>query len=284
MDNYAGNLIITNCTFSGNYGSGMINFDSCPILTNCTINSNSASWFCSGIYNYYNSQPTLTNCILWNDSNEIWNGDNSTITITYSDVQGGWPGEGNIDDDPLFVELGYWDVNGTPFDANDDVWVDGDYHLLPGSPCIDTGDPNYIAGPNETDLDGRPRIINGRVDMGAYEYAPTILAEARILPRTINLASKGRWITCYIWLPDDYDVADIDSNSVFLERQIKAKQFSVDEQAQLITAKFAREKVQSILDVGNIKLTITCQLTDGNYFEATDIIQVIDKGIGQSAQ
>jgi|GEM_PF-5429662 len=51
-----------------------------------------------------------------------------------------------------------------------------DYHLLSDSPCIDSGDPNYIAGPNETDLEGHPRIIDGDcndtdvVDMGAHEF------------------------------------------------------------------------------------------------------------------
>jgi len=46
----------------------------------------------------------------------------------------------------------------------------GDYHLLPASPCINAGDPNYVAEPNETDLDGNPRVISGRIDMGAYEF------------------------------------------------------------------------------------------------------------------
>ena len=50
--------------------------------------------------------------------------------------------------------------------------MEGDYHLLPGSPCIDAGDPNYIAGPNETDLDGNPRVANNRIDMGAFEFQP----------------------------------------------------------------------------------------------------------------
>jgi hypothetical protein len=48
-----------------------------------------------------------------------------------------------------------------------------DYHLRPGSPCIDAGDPNYVAEPNETDLDGNPRVIGGRIDMGAYEFFNT---------------------------------------------------------------------------------------------------------------
>ncbi|MHC4285115.1 MAG: choice-of-anchor Q domain-containing protein, partial [Planctomycetota bacterium] len=148
-----------------------------------------------------------------------YNRDDSTIDITYSNVQGGWPGEGNIDADPRFVEPGYWDANG--------VWIDGDYHLLPDSPCIDTGDPNFMAEPNETDLDGKPRVLDGDndsvlvVDMGAYEYRFAILAQVRIVPKTINLASKGKSITCYIWLPDEYDVADIEPNSVFFELRTK---------------------------------------------------------------
>ena len=97
---------------------------------------------------------------------QIYNYDEtSSATVSYSDVQGGWPGEGNIDADPCFVEPGYWDANG--------VWVDGDYHLLADSPCINAGDPNYIAEPNETDLDGKPRVIGGRIDMGAYEFFNT---------------------------------------------------------------------------------------------------------------
>ncbi|MHC4501535.1 MAG: LamG-like jellyroll fold domain-containing protein [Planctomycetota bacterium] len=48
-----------------------------------------------------------------------------------------------------------------------------DYHLLPDSPCIDAGDPDYVAEPNETDLDGNPRVIGGRIDMGAYELQNT---------------------------------------------------------------------------------------------------------------
>jgi hypothetical protein len=65
---------------------------------------------------------------------------------------------------------GYWDPNGTPEDINDDFWVNGDYHLLSGSPCIDTGDPNYPEDANEFDIDGDARIIGGRIDIGADEF------------------------------------------------------------------------------------------------------------------
>jgi len=283
---------VTNCIFSGNSaeeeGGAMYSEYSGPMLMNCMVTDNSACWG-GGIFNkgsgttllnctfaansgsdgsaiafdsYLQNWPSnigVTNCILWDSGNEIWNNDGSTITINYSDVHKGWPGEGNIDVDPCFV-----------------CQNSGDYHLLPDSPCIDAGDPSYQYDPNEADLDGRPRVIAGRIDIGAYETP--IPAEARILPRTINLASKGNWITCYIWLPDDYDVANIEPNSVLLEGDIQPEQFTVDEQQQVATTTFDREKVQSILNIGDIKLTITCQLTDGTYFEATDIVQVTDKG------
>ncbi|MHC4316018.1 MAG: choice-of-anchor Q domain-containing protein, partial [Planctomycetota bacterium] len=269
---------LTNCIFSENlaeYGSGILVSQSVLTLISCTFGGNSADdngTLCSW---YGNSELRLSNCILWDDDNEIYNRDDSTIDITYSNVQGGWPGEGNIDADPRFVEPGYWDANG--------VWIDGDYHLLPDSPCIDTGDPNFMAEPNETDLDGKPRVLDGDndsvlvVDMGAYEYRFAILAQVRIVPKTINLASKGKSITCYIWLPDEYDVADIEPNSVFFEDEIQPEQFSADQQKQVAMLRFSREDVQPILEVGDVELTITCQLTDGTSFEATDTIKVTDK-------
>jgi parallel beta-helix repeat protein/predicted outer membrane repeat protein len=300
MLNYRGSLILTNCRFIGNStrrngggmdsretseltlancifignsaeekGGGMCNSWNNPTLNNCTFSGNSADYCGGGIYNGGSSGPKITNCIFWGDAPEEINFDSGTIDVAYNDIQGGWPGEGNIDADPCFVELGNRDANG--------VWIDGDYHLLPGSPCIDTGDPNYIAEPNETDLDGRPRVINGRIDMGAYEYSPTIPAEVRIIPRTINLASKGNWITCYIWLPQEYDVADIEPDSIFLENKIQPEQFLLNEDKQVAIAKFDRDKVQAIFDVGEIELTILGQLIDGTIFEATDTIKVIDK-------
>jgi hypothetical protein len=269
---------ITNCIFIGNSaeqsGGGMQVRDGNPMLINCTLSGNSAGKEGGGIFSKY-SDPKLTNCILWGNWPQQIGEEGYPVSVIYCDVQGGWPGEGNIDADPLFIEPGYWDANG--------IWIDGDYHLLPNSPCIDAGDPNYIAGPNETDLDRKPRVLDGDndgvpvVDMGAYEYRLTISAEARIVPRIINLASKGNWLTCYIRLPDEYDVTDIEPTSIFLESEIKPEQFSVDEQTQVATAKFNREDVQAILEAGDINLKITGRLTDGTVFEAADTIKVINK-------
>ncbi len=309
-ESYYSSTTLTNCTFSGNVaienGGGLYNWQSSPILNNCTVSSNWAGAYGGGMYSE-GSDVNLMNCIFWGDAatqvNEIYVGKYiddrgreypSTMDVNYSAI-GDWDtniyvgddctlnwGSGNIDANPCFVEPGYWDANGTPYDANDDFWVDGDYHLLPDSPCIDAGDPNYVAEPNETDLDGNPRVIAGRIDMGAYE-AP-IQAEARIVPRTINLASKGNWIICYVWLPEQYNVADIEPNSVIFENEIQAASLSVDEQDQVAIARFSREEVQSILDIGEVELTISGRLVDDTLFEAQDTIKVIDKSRGKSVK
>ena len=115
--------------------------------------------------------------------------------------------------------------------------------------------------------------------MGAYEYMPSIPAEVDIEPDTLNLTSKGKWITAFIRLTEDYDVDDIEPNSVFLEEQIKAEQLLVNEQEQVAIAKFSREEVQAILNTGDIELTITGWLKDGTRFEGKDTIKIIDNNV-----
>jgi parallel beta-helix repeat protein len=175
--------MLTNCTFTGNsanyYGGGMYNYGgSNPAVTNCTFSGNSADYG-GGMYNYVDSSPMLTNCILWGDTpQEVYGG----AVITYSDVQGGWAGDDNINTDPCFVDAdGPDDTVGTE-DDNLRLWA--------GSPCIDAGDNNSVPDdifdvdndgntiePLPWDLDGRPRIADGDcndteiVDMGAYEFA-----------------------------------------------------------------------------------------------------------------
>ena len=151
---------IDNCTIAGNSRGIYCNYRS-PIISNCTITENSEN----GIHFEY-CTPNFLNCILWNNGEaEIYSRWGSVSIVSYSNVEGGYPGQGNIDVDPLFFRLGYLDAVG--------ALIEGDYHLQPTSPCIDAGDPNYLEEPNETDLDGNPRVIGGRIDMGAYEYTNT---------------------------------------------------------------------------------------------------------------
>jgi hypothetical protein len=207
MDNELSSPVVTNCTFSGNYsfyGGGMGNYeDSNTTVTNCTFSSNSANPYGGGRDNSQSS-PTVTNCIFWsNEPDEIFDDPKSSSTVSYCDVQGGWLGEGNIDADPCFVQLGYWaDANDPniivePNDPNA-IRMDGNYRLRPDSPCVDAGDNNSVPA-DTTDLDydgdanepipvdfgGLPRFIDDLcradtgnpgslgppvVDMGTYEY------------------------------------------------------------------------------------------------------------------
>ena len=108
------------------------------------------------------SFPVVTNSIFWgNTPNEIVTDVESEATVTFSNVQNGHLGIGNIDLDPLFIDPdGPDDIPGTD---------DDDYHLQPGSPCINLGTNVPPEGLPATDLDGNPRVVCGIVDMGAYE-------------------------------------------------------------------------------------------------------------------
>ena len=190
------NPVIINCIFSDNFSEsngGGISFDEdCnSIIVNCSFNANfgkNGKALSSDSLHRINNIK-LTNCILWDDGNEIYNPDGSEITIDYTNLFGGtasihdpcnaviW-GKGNIYENPLFVDPGHWDANGTPDDPNDDFWVDGDYHLKSQvgrwnpvseswiqddvtSPCIDVGDPNSPIG-------HEPFPNGGIINMGAY--------------------------------------------------------------------------------------------------------------------
>ncbi|MHC4060626.1 MAG: choice-of-anchor Q domain-containing protein, partial [Planctomycetota bacterium] len=155
------NLTLTNCLFSGNraryYAGGLDNHYSGGRLTNCTFVGNRVlRWGAGGFATGGHwDRTSLRNCIFRDNlPRQILSESPDDILVSYSNIQGGWAGTGNIDGDPCFVGPGHWDANGTPDEPADDFWVDGDYHLLPGSPCINTGEPNYIPQPQETDLDG----------------------------------------------------------------------------------------------------------------------------------
>jgi parallel beta-helix repeat protein len=195
MDNYKNSApTVTNCTFSGNNssvgGGGVCNStSSSPKVTNCSFSGNQADSYGGGMYNY-NSNPTVTNCILWGNTAptgpQIYGG---SPTITYSDIQGGPGGTGNINLDPLFV-----DASG------------GNLRLSSGSPCIDKGSNAAVPAGITTDLDGNPRVFDGdgngtaTVDMGAYEYL--VIMGAR--------DSSGLAAYCIVaaaWLESPRDVA-----------------------------------------------------------------------------
>ena len=139
------NPTIRNCTIMGNealaVGGGIYcQRNALGEIVNCTISGNTNG----GIYCWNRYNVTVKNCIVWNDSPSV-HGSIDEITVTYSDVQSGFPGIGNIDSDPLFAG-------------------GGDYHLTEGSPCIDAGNPD----PAYDDGGFPPSMGTERNDMGAY--------------------------------------------------------------------------------------------------------------------
>ena len=164
--------VLTNCAFQTNsagFGGAITNNgvnagSSHPELTNCSFQSNSATSGGGAIYNIGifsgNSSPVLTNCVLFNNggSQTIGN-DEATLTASYSLFE------------PSSVTVTGMDVSGpgnlttttSPFATT------GSVALAPCSPAINTG-TNSATGLYATDLAGNPRIVDGRVDMGALEY------------------------------------------------------------------------------------------------------------------
>jgi hypothetical protein len=179
---------IMNCLIVGNRGAGLnaaavCCTDSNALFVNCTVADN-YSGGAGGGFCLFNSDVTIANSILWgNRPGEILRDDKSVPFVSYCDVAGGWPGTGNLTEDPLFARRGYW------ADANDPsaivqprdpgaVWMDGDYHLVSQagrwdgeiltwvqdevtSVCVDTGDPASPVGQE-------PGAYDNVINMGAY--------------------------------------------------------------------------------------------------------------------
>ena len=153
---------LVNCTFYGNTSPA---FDHPP--TN-SLKQPDGSWA-------YWSDSAIVNCIFYNSiANEVsempasFEFGPSEPLITSSIYERGSGQRGVIPPtpDPLFADpCGADGILGTE---------DDDFRLSPISPAIDSGDPNNLRGPDETDLAGNPRIVNDRIDMGAYEFQGVI--------------------------------------------------------------------------------------------------------------
>ncbi|MFA5417363.1 MAG: right-handed parallel beta-helix repeat-containing protein [Bacteroidales bacterium] len=176
--------IVQNCLFTGNdqttiaaTASGY-HPDFTPVIVNCTFTGNThledmASLSGSG------SGLELINCIVYDEGSVpaalySWESlDTVVLHISHSLFEGGpdavylYPGdpvkliydESNIDTDPLFY-------GGFEFP----------YNLSENSPCIDAGTlelPSFVHLP-ATDLAGNPRVYGSSIDMGAYEWNPTV--------------------------------------------------------------------------------------------------------------
>jgi hypothetical protein len=159
MRNIVANPELTNVTFTGNgatFGGGMQNLGSSPILTNVTFSANTAG---GAIYNA-SSNPIIRNSILYGNTGGEFVNNSSTPVVTYSIVQGGYSGTGNLGTDPLLNGL----ANNGGFTRT--------MSLGDGSPAINQGQ-NITCPPTDQRDIARPQAAT--CDIGAYERtaAPT---------------------------------------------------------------------------------------------------------------
>jgi len=169
--------VIENCSISrntaSNEGGGLYDCDA--TIHNCTIYDNSAAMgggglaYCEGI---------IRNCIIWGNRGAFGTQLHGSSFPTYSCIHN-WDrgGEGNLPDDPLFVDA-----------------ASGDYHLRDMSPCINAGANYHWYLWPQRDLDGDCRAFprGERVDMGCYEYGSSpdtdgdLLSDAREIETGTN--------------------------------------------------------------------------------------------------
>lgn len=166
--------VFDNCIFTGNVGliggGAMRNYIQSPVYVNCTIAGNRSDLIGCGIQND-ESTAAFRNCIIYDNGTNIANDPQSMPVVSYSLVEqsaGIYPGTGNINANPLFVNA----LSNTLAPA-----TGGDYDIQSLSPVINMGNNSAIPTATVTDFGGNVRIAGGTVDMGAYEFGSTPLAQ-----------------------------------------------------------------------------------------------------------
>jgi len=151
---------LNNCSLTGNrvlpggYGGGAYG----GTLNNCTLAGNTAlpDGYGAGGYGGGAYGSKLNNCIVYfNTAADQENYATNSVLNYCCTAPLPTTGVGNITNAPLFID-----------------YANGNLRLQSNSPCINAGNDAYVN--TATDLDGRPRIVGGTVDMGAYEFQPGV--------------------------------------------------------------------------------------------------------------
>jgi len=257
------NLTLTDVTFSGNtadYGGGMLlQFGSNLTLTDVTFSGNTANAG-GGMY-LFNSNPTLTNSIIWGNSPESIYLSSGTPIITYSDIEGGWEGEGNIDADPLFCDE-----------------ENGDLTLAENSPCVGTGQDGADMGALGVGCEGEYECeveladVNGdmqinildlvqianlilEVSTPAYECAADYNGDGQV--NILDLVQIANCILDDCW--ETETVCDIDGNcyetiqigeQLWMAENLKVTHYNDDSEIQYVQSESSEPDVWENLSTG----------------------------------
>ena len=228
-DSYGGGICnyyistLTNCTISGNIsdynGGGFYNSSRGLKLINCTISGNNASYRGGGIYNS-NGSLTLTNStVTWNIANAgggIGNFSSCTLNLYNSIIAQNTATliHGNDIDLKSSSSYSYSIINAynilssftnwtestdcIVYDASIPLFTDalhGDFTPAENSQAVNKGNNDYVT--TEIDFAGNPRIHDGTVDIGAYEYQgiPSPIPTVQLAAPTITTGNKGIFVS-----------------------------------------------------------------------------------------
>ena len=169
---FSDNLVAGNTQTDGSSTGGgvWVNASTNLVFLNNTITANISAGGGGGVaFEVSNLVAVLNvfNNIIWGNSGgpgaDVWiAGSGQETLFAYNDADGFfgiWDlFENNLDVDPQFVDP-----------------ANGNYHLQGGSPCVSVGATNAPSLPS-TDLDGKPRVVGGMVDLGCYEFGSVIVS------------------------------------------------------------------------------------------------------------
>lgn len=243
---------VTNCLFSGNTatnGGGIANdITSNAVIVNSTIAANKAITAGGGVYNSF-SIPDLKNCIVYgNTAASGYSLNGTSSTITYSNIEGGYFGTGNIDINPAFS---------SPQLASSAPTTLGDYHLQDCSPAFNLGNNASVPSNITTDLQGNPRIAYSTVDMGPYEvqssFIFTLIPTAGILYVDKTKAGDGSsWANAVTELADALKAAKY--NSTITQIWVAKGTYNPLYDAATLGCSPTNNRDQSFVLVNNVKV------------------------------
>ena len=170
------NLVLCNNTALERGGAVYVQDTASPTLLHVTVYGNLAVESGGGLYCADESRAVAVNSIFWGNSSpggadEI-GGEEDVVWAFYSDIAGGWPGEGNLDADPLFTDP-----------EACDLWPQ------PDSPCLEAGvqDTWFLCAPGDTIWVPPYTFLNQAPDLGALEVELQKLSDQPQLPQRFAL-------------------------------------------------------------------------------------------------